>query len=53
MGKCKFAERIGKKIKTTNVFGGITYILAAAGIGLAAHFATKVKDSAVDKANEK
>ena len=55
---CKWAnanlpKELAKKIKTTNIFGGITYILAAAGIGLAAHFATKVKDSAVDKANEK
>ena len=55
---CKWAnanlpKELAKKIKTTNVFGGITYILAAAGIGLAAHFTTKVKDSAVDKANEK
>ncbi len=55
---CKWAsanlpKELAKKIKTTNIFGGITYILTAAGIGLAAHFATKVKDSAVDKANEK
>lgn len=55
---CKWAnanlpKELAKKVKTTNIFGAVSYVGAAIGISLAAFAATKIKDKAVEKANNK
>ena len=53
---CKWAnsnlpKELAKKVRNTNLLGGITYIGAAVGMGLAAHFAVKTKDKIMEKEN--
>ena len=55
---CKWAnanlpKELAKKVKTTNIFGAVSCVGAAIGISLAAFAATKIKDKAVEKANNK
>lgn len=55
---CKWAnsnlpKELAKKVKTTNVFGAISYVAAAAAVALSAFVATKVKDSIMEKEKAK
>lgn len=47
------AKDLAKKVTTSNLFGAASYIAAAAGMGIAAFAATKVKDKIVEKAKQK
>ena len=55
---CKWAnanlpKELAKKVKTTNIFGAVSYVAAAAAVALSAFVATKVKDSIMEKQKAK
>ena len=55
---CKWAnanlpKELAKKVKTTNIFGAVSYVAAAAAVALSAVVATKVKDSIMEKQKAK
>lgn len=55
---CKWAnanlpKELAKKVRTTNIFGAVSYVAASAAIALSAFVATKVKDSIMEKQKAK
>ncbi len=55
---CKWAnanlpKELAKKVKTTNIWGAVSYVAAAAGLAVSAFVATKVKDSIMEKQKAK
>lgn len=41
-------QELAKKVKVTNMWGALSYIAAAAGVGIGAHAALKIKDSIME-----